>query len=267
MYILFDMKRFYQVGILASVGFALVMNYLVGAQVLSVPSIGEMSDKYSTLLTPATYAFSIWSLIYLLIVGFAVYQARDLLNPQKDNDLPTRTGPYLIIANVMNGLWTYIFVKDWIAVSVIVLATLVVSLYIVLYRLNIARDTPTLKTAVFAWWPLLIYTGWVTVALVVNIASWLRSVDIILSSLIASLIIFALFGILMYLLFTRNVRELVLTSAWGIAAVGVQQTQLDNGDGVIAATAFCATGALVLAVLVHAAQKLRTGQALMRTKQ
>ncbi|MNN46568.1 hypothetical protein D3C81_1609530 [compost metagenome] len=39
-------------------------------------STGEISDKYHTHLTPAGYAFSIWSLIYLLLAGFIIYQFR-----------------------------------------------------------------------------------------------------------------------------------------------------------------------------------------------
>jgi len=39
-------------------------------------STGEISDMYHTYLTPAGYAFSIWSLIYILLAGFIIYQFR-----------------------------------------------------------------------------------------------------------------------------------------------------------------------------------------------
>lgn len=260
------MKRLYQIGNILTLVFALVMNYLVGAQVLNVPSIGEMSDKYATLLTPATYAFSIWSLIYVLLIGFVVYQARDLFRPREENDVPIKVGPFFMIASIMNGLWTYIFVKDWIALSVIVLATLVISLYAVLYRLNIALDTPSLKTAMFVWWPLLIYAGWVTVAFVVNIASWLQSMDVVLSPVATSLILLVLLLGLLYLLVKRNVRELLLASAWGIAAIGIMQSQASDGNALVTGVAFSVAGTLILATAIHAAYQLHAGRKLMVIK-
>lgn len=254
------MKRIYQIGNILSLAFALVMNYLVGAQVINVPSIGEMSDKYETLLTPATYAFSIWSLIYVLLIGFVLYQARDLFQSQEDNDLAQRIGPFFIIASIMNGLWTYVFVKDWIALSVAVLATLVVSLYAILQRLDIALVTPRLKTVAFVWWPLLIYTGWVTVALTVNVASLLQSTGNYLSPVAASAVLVGLLLMLLYLLVKRNVRELLLASAWGIAAIGFRQLQISDGNDLVSGISLSVAAVLVLAVIVHASVQVRAGR-------
>ena len=133
------MKRFWQIGNISALMFALIMNFLVGTQPLNVPSIGDMSDKYATLLTPASYAFSIWSLIYLLLISFVIYQARDLMKPRATNNLPQKIGPWFIIASICNGLWTYIFVSELVGLSVVMLLTLTLALYILLWRLNIAN--------------------------------------------------------------------------------------------------------------------------------
>ena len=133
------MKRFWQIGNISALMFALIMNFLVGTQALNVPSIGGMSDKYATLLTPASYAFSIWSLIYLLLISFVIYQARDLIKPRATNNLPQKIGPWFIIASICNGLWTYIFVSELVGLSVVMLLTLTLALYILLWRLNIAN--------------------------------------------------------------------------------------------------------------------------------
>ncbi len=254
------MKRLYQIGNILSLGFALVMNFLVGVQILAVPSIGEVSDRYATLLTPATYAFSIWSLIYVLLVAFVVYQARDMFKPDKGNNLPQKMGVYFIIASILNGLWTYVFVSGYILVSVGILIGIVVSLFVILYRLDIARDTPTLKTAALVWWPLLIYAGWVTVACVVNVASWLKSIDIELAPIAAVAILSALFVGLIYLLVRRNMRELLLASAWGITAIGVQQLQINDRFTLVAVSAFTVAALLVVAVLAHGLRQARSGR-------
>lgn len=245
------MKRIWQLGNILSLLFALVANFLVGAQILNLSSINEISDKYATLLTPAGYAFSIWSLIYVLLVVFAVYQARDIIKPRKENDLPQKIGPFFIIASICNGLWTYVFVNELVGLSVVILLVLTGSLYYLLWRLKIAVDTPSIKTIVCVWWPLLIYTGWVTVASVVNIASWFASIDVPISELAACVTLAVLAVSLLALLIKRNVRELVLASTWGIVAIGVQQMQL-SGSGAVVITVFAVTGILLIAVGIHA---------------
>ena len=181
------MKRVWQLANIFSLFFALVANFVVGAQLLNLPAISEISDKYATLLTPAGYAFSIWSLIYVLLIVFVVYQAQDIIHPRKHNDLPQKIGPWFVLANICNGVWTYVFVSEAVALSVVVLLVLTASLYIVLRHLKIAVDNPPLKVIACVWWPLMLYTGWVTVATVVNIASWLESLQITLTALLANM--------------------------------------------------------------------------------
>lgn len=247
------MKRTWQVLNILSVAFALVMNYLVGAQVLDVPSINEVSDRYATLLTPASYAFSIWSLIYLLLVVFAVYQARDLFKPSSKNDLPEKLGPYFVLANIGNALWTYVFVSDLIGLSVVILVGMAVSLFVSLYRLNIAMKNASPRTVLCVWWPFMIYTGWVVVASVVNVASWLSSLDIALSPFVAGVTLILLCGALITLLYMRNLRELLLAAAWGIFAIGVQQVGSEEGQLIMVA-AFTVGFALLITSAVHAYQ-------------
>ena len=39
------------------------------------PSIGTVSDRFPTYVVPAGYAFSIWSLIFALSLGYGIWQA------------------------------------------------------------------------------------------------------------------------------------------------------------------------------------------------
>lgn len=245
------MKRFWQSANILSLLFALIANFLIGAQLLNLPAIDDISDKYASYLTPAGYAFAIWSLIYVLLVAFAVYQARDIVRPRSENDLPLKVGPWFIIASICNGLWTFVFVSEMIGLSVVILLCLTASLYILLWRLRVAVDDPPLKTIAFIWWPLMIYTGWVSVASIVNIASWLESRQITLTTLYANIILIGLAIILLALLIKRNVRELLLACAWGVAAIGVQQMQT-GGNQSVANTALIIAVLLVVAVAVHA---------------
>lgn len=241
-------KRLLQCGSLLSVVFAIVANYLVASGVVGTTSISEVSGRLATPLTPASYAFSIWSLIYLLIAVFAVYQARDIINPDPANKLPESTAIPFIIANLANGIWTYVFVNDWIGLSVLVLLTLNAALFVMIHRLGIAVEVTQVKAVVCVWWPIMIYAGWTLVANVVNIAAWLASHDITIGTVPSAITILVLGVALAVALFTRNVRELVLASTWGIIAIGVRATDESTG---VAVTAFAASAVLVALTAYH----------------
>lgn len=247
-------KRFWQLANLISLAFALIANFIVSTRVIDVPPINQVSDLYATALTPATYAFGIWSLIYALLVAFVIYQARDLFHPNPDNKLPAATGPYFTLASILNGVWTYLFVKDFIGLSVVVLLVLTAALYTVIFKLGIAVAAAPAKQKFLAWWPLLLYTGWVTVATVVNIASWLASRGVTFGPVTASVVVAILCAALMMILVRRRAYALALSSGWGIIAIGVRQQQL-GGSSLLMLTALTAGAVLILGAGVLAIVK------------
>ena len=52
-----------------------IVNALASSLALNGVTTAEVSDLYFTLVTPAGYVFSIWGLIYILLLIFAVFQA------------------------------------------------------------------------------------------------------------------------------------------------------------------------------------------------
>lgn len=52
-----------------------VVNALSNMLPLNGKTTAEISDSYPNLFTPAGYVFSIWGVIYVLLLIFAVYQA------------------------------------------------------------------------------------------------------------------------------------------------------------------------------------------------
>lgn len=59
-----------------AVGYAAMIggNYLANALPIGGVTTGEASDSYGNLFTPAGITFSIWGLIYLLLLGYTIYQ-------------------------------------------------------------------------------------------------------------------------------------------------------------------------------------------------
>jgi hypothetical protein len=57
------------------IGFVATMaiNALGSSGIITGQAVGEISDNYPTLITPAGYAFSIWGIIYTFLAVFVVY--------------------------------------------------------------------------------------------------------------------------------------------------------------------------------------------------
>src|SRR3954467_6455619 len=100
---------------LATVAF----NVLAASGYINNVTPAEISARYPTVLTPAGYAFSIWSLIYLGLLAFSVYQA-----------LPANTVRYrpvrslYILSCLLNCIWIYFWHREQIAVCLLVILLL-----------------------------------------------------------------------------------------------------------------------------------------------
>jgi hypothetical protein len=150
---------------LASFVFVLVMNAVATALPLSGLTVGEVSDKYTTLFAPIDFTFGIWGLIYL---GLTIYTFTQLF---QDNEIIQKITPWFIVANVFNGTWIIAWRLELLGLSALIL----VGLLYCLYKIN-KTTTATkqdLATTFTTRIPFAIYFGWVTVATIANISSFL----------------------------------------------------------------------------------------------
>lgn len=186
-----------------------------------------ISDAYPTILTPADYAFSIWSLIYLALLGFSVFQM------MPGNNARFRPGRSLYIAScVLNCAWIFAFHSDQIGVSLVVILLLWTSLLLLNIRLSGCHTTAEtwLMQA-----PLGIYFGWVTAAALVNLMLFLKAVGSPQASsaiLGSALMIFSALAAIGVRLRLGNFFY-PLAIAWAATAIAVKQ----SGNTAIVASA------------------------------
>ena len=64
-----------QILVLIAVIATIVVNGLANALPINGQGTGEISDRFDVYFVPAGYVFSIWGLIYVGLVAYAVYQA------------------------------------------------------------------------------------------------------------------------------------------------------------------------------------------------
>ena len=68
------MKKTLQIANGVALVFTIVMNYLSNTGIFNGNTMQTVSDNYRNFFTPAGYAFSIWGVIYLGLLGFVFYR-------------------------------------------------------------------------------------------------------------------------------------------------------------------------------------------------
>ena len=175
-----------------------VMNFLANALPINNRGTGEISNAYPNLFTPAGHAFSIWGLIYLLLGIYVIYQF--VKKDQKTEEVIQKINPFFIATSLANISWIFAWHYDYIAISVAVMAVLLILLIKIADIIRLGNFTTIEKVSI--WAPFSIYFGWITVASIANITVFLVSIgwngfglaDFVWTSII--LLVGALIGIL-----------------------------------------------------------------------
>ena len=153
--------------ILNTLVFILVVLINALAELLPIngKTTGELSNRIEVVITPAGYAFSIWSLIYILIGIWIVRQY-----PRNRHRLPvyTNTSTAFIISGLLNCAWILVWHYELFITSLAVMVAYLISL-IILYK-QMKRSNP----GFFDIAPFSINLGWVSVATIVNTAYVLK---------------------------------------------------------------------------------------------
>jgi benzodiazapine receptor len=79
-----------------------VVNILANLLPLNGRTTASISDSYPTLIAPAGYVFSIWGIIYALLLVFTVFQA---LPSQKDKPFLRQIGYFFLLSSLANTVF------------------------------------------------------------------------------------------------------------------------------------------------------------------
>lgn len=239
------------------VGGTLVGTGLVGgAGGVEEQGDGLFSDQ-ATLIAPAGPAFSIWSVIYLFLAGYVVWQ---WLPRAADSRWGARTRLPAAASLALNGIWPLVVLAGWIFGSVLVIAGIAASLGVILRRTAGLPDEGWLpRVAVSATFGL--YLGWICVATCANVALWLVDLGVPAEGTPSTwatvgvlLLVLALVGFLLTRTGETVVRSaLAAAVTWGVAWVAVGRLAGEPADAVVG---YAAAAAAVLVVLLWVATTL-----------
>lgn len=228
-------------------------NYLSMTGIINGNTNKSISDKYHNLFTPASYAFSIWGIIYLGLLAFLIYSIA-VRNKEKENKMIGQIGWWFVISCLANAVWIICFLSEAIGLSVLVMILLLFSLVKIILNTQMELTDPPLKKVALFWWPFAIYSGWVSVALIADVAVWLTKMQwdgwgiSAISWTIIMIIVAALINIL--ITWKRNMREFTLSGCWALVAIGVAN-QADHYT--IALIAWITAGVIILSTAIHGA--------------
>jgi translocator protein len=162
-----DLRR--QVVNIATFGVTVIINGLAVALPLNGLTTAEISDRFPVLVTPANYVFGIWSVIYLLLAAFTLWQAL----PRNRTDATLRSIGYLpALSGVLNALWVLLWQYEVFALTVPVMLGLLFTLIAIHVKLRATRAGHSADRWLVGL-PFSVYLGWITVATIANISQML----------------------------------------------------------------------------------------------
>ncbi len=217
--------------------FTIVVNALAGSTtLLNGRTSGEISDLYPTLITPAGFTFSIWGVIYTLLLVFTIYQ---ILPRNREQPFLHRISVLFALSGILNILWLFLWHYELITFSVVLMFALLSALISIYLRLDIGKDEASLWEKVCVHLPFSVYLGWITVASIANVAAALTAVGWdgggIGQTTWAVLVIIVALLVTLTTIATRKDVAYGLVIVW--ALIGIRSKQIDNETIVLTAEA------------------------------
>lgn len=144
---------------------SLVLNALANRLPLNGKTTGELAAQYPNLFVPAGVTFSIWGVIYLLLMGWTVTQFLS-----SGSATGRRIAPWFAVASLLNGSWILSWHYEFLGLSVVIMLGLLVTLLVLNTQLLPGKRAPDgtgphlLARVAFG-----VYLGWIAVATIANV--------------------------------------------------------------------------------------------------
>lgn len=150
----------------------LIVNYLAVTLPLGGMTTWALSDLYPNLFVPAWLTFSIWGLIYLLLVAFVIWQLVDFYKNQS-RGITKKLGLWFIFSCITNVWRMFAWQYQQVWVSVIVMILFLLILIVISRKIEIGKKIGSLWDKYLVQVPFSIYLGRISVATIANITALL----------------------------------------------------------------------------------------------
>jgi hypothetical protein len=189
------------------------VNALAGAGVLFGTTTGDVSNAVPTGVTPAGWAFSIWSVIFVGVLVFAGYQALPRARGARFDAL---AAPF-ILGNLLNALWQVPWLTRHFGLAAIVIVGILTSLAWLYVRLD-GMGMSMIERWVLGI-PISLFLAWLCVATALNITIALAAAGWEGSAIWPPLLVLVVAGIGSALLWRTGDVAFAAVLVWAFAAI------------------------------------------------
>jgi TspO/MBR family len=243
-----------QISVVVSVLATIVINILANVLPFNGLNTGTISDSFHVYFVPAGYVFSIWGIIYIGLIAYAVYQA---LPSHKENPRLQATGWWVVLGGLANIAWIFLWHYQKFVGTLVAMLFLLVTLIIVYVRLGINQ----LKVSPGETWavrvPFSIYLGWITVATIANISDVLDYLNWnrfgISDATWMVIVLGAVVLITSLMNFLRTDIAYALVILWALAGIAVKFPN----EGLVTVAVWVAFGLVVVTLVAAVLLKIR----------
>ncbi len=241
-----------------SVVVALIITIAVNVASNAIPFNGitapEIADSFDVYFVPAGYVFSIWSLIYLGLIAYAIFQA---LPAQRENTRLRQTGWWFVLSSAANSIWLVLWHYGYFGLSILAMLTILISLIVIYQRLGVGRQAVPSGERWFVHLPFSIYLGWITVATIANITAFLDSINWNGFGISPEIWAFIMLGVAVLvaglMAYTRQDLAYLLVLIWAFVGIGVEQADTPQ----VANAAYLVAAIVAVFVILVIIQKFR----------
>jgi TspO/MBR family len=211
-------QNFVKYGFLVTTIITILFNMLSGLGVINGSTTKQVSDTFSTSLTPVGFTFSIWAVIYLglMVIGFMQLLGKIELS---------KKGQFLYIGScLVNCAWiiTWHFYQPFISCVLLLVLTMLNAFVYLELKKSSKGAMRLFVTSIY-----LIYLGWTIVASIINITIVLKYNINLSFGLTPEIWAVIVLYIAMFLNFYLVLKELNPTTAivllWATFGIGYQQ--------------------------------------------
>ena len=243
-----------QVLVLVAALTTIVFNIAANILPLNGLNTGELSDRFEIFFVPAGYVFSIWGLIYLGLIAYAIYQ---VLPSQSKNPRLRSIGYIFILSCVANIAWLFLWHYEVFEFTLVAMLVLLFSLIAIYLRLDIGRSEVSTAEKWAVHLPFSIYLGWVTVATIANVTAFLNFINwngFGISPEIWTFILLVVAVVVAGLMaYSRQDIAYLLVLIWAFVGIGVEQSDTPQ----VANAAYLAAVVVAIFVIIIIIQKFR----------
>jgi hypothetical protein len=212
-----------QIVVVLTILATIAINGLANALPLNGLNTGQISDRFEVYFVPAGYVFSIWGLIYLGLIAYAIFQA---LPSQRQNPRLRATGWWIVLGGLANSAWIFLWHHEQFPFTLVAMLILLATLIMTYLGLGSRRTSVPPAERWLARLPFSIYLGWITVATVANVTSLLDYLQWdgfgIAPEVWMGIMLAAVLVITSLMNFTRRDLAYTLVILWALAGIAVK---------------------------------------------